>query len=452
MSDKFKIINIDSLSYGGWGVGRVDSKVVFVGYAVPGDTLKVKIIEEHKNYDFASIDKIIKPSNERIEPACEYFGICGGCDYLNISYDNEIYWKTEIFRKEFKKTFSSNSSARNVDIKFNPSAENLNYRQKIGLKIHLKDIGFYKKYSHDIVNIRNCRLAKEDLNVLLKKAADVLLSEKYYRTVAKNISTITISKAGFKNIIFGFKHNLNNFKLPEQFVGDIFSGAKCDNIFLESAGKKIIKYAARDTDKSINEKFLTIKDKKILYDLPSFIQINKEQNENIINAISDYIETVTEGLVKGGTKKFSNALDLYCGFGNITLFLTSYADNIIGVESCDSAVELGKKNVLINNINNIKFIKSDVSKFLDKMEKNKDKDKKFDLIILDPPRSGIKGLTGKITALNPSYIIYVSCDTMTFLRDLRQFAENGYKIEKIDLFDMFPRTYHLEQIAYLRKN
>ncbi len=440
MPDKFKMIDIDSLSYGGWGVGRTDSKVVFVGYAVPGDTLKIEILEEHKNYDFAAINKIIEPSKDRIEPVCKYFGICGGCDYLNISYDTEIYWKTEIFKKEFKKTFGSDYFPQDVDIKFNPSKENLNYRQKIGLKIHGKDIGFYKKYSHDVVNIRNCRLAKDGLNELLKKAGDVLLSEKYYRTVTKNISLLTISEAGLKNIIFGVK---NNFKLPEQFVRDIFAGAKCDNIFLESAGKKIIKYAAGDTDKNNNSKFLTIKDKKFLYDLPSFIQINKEQNENIINAISDYTETVTER----GAKKFSNALDLYCGFGNITLFLTSYADKITGVESGDFAVELGKKNALLNNISNIKFIKSDVSKFLDKIEK----DKKFDLIILDPPRSGIKGLTGKITALNPSYIIYVSCDTMTFLRDLKQFAETGYEIEKIDLFDMFPRTYHLEQIAFLRK-
>ncbi len=189
---------------------------------------------------------------------------------------------------------------------------------------------------------------------------------------------------------------------------------------------------------------MTIKDKKFLYDLPSFIQINKEQNENIINAISDYIETITER----AAKKFSNALDLYCGFGNITLFLTSYAEKIIGVESGDFAVELGKKNAVLNNISNIKFVKSDVSKFLDKIEK----DKKFDLIILDPPRSGIKSLTNKITDLNPLYIIYVSCDTMTFLRDLKQFAETGYEIEKIDIFDMFPRTYHLEQVAFLRKN
>ncbi len=441
MPDKFKIINIDSLSYGGWGVGRADSKVVFVAYAVPGDNLKIEILEEHKNYDFAVINKIIKPSDVRIEPVCKYFGICGGCDYLDMSYNAEIYWKTEIFKKEFKKIFGSNYFEQDVPIKFNPAKANLNYRQKIGLKIHNKNIGFYKKYSHDVVNIEQCRLAKDGLNKLLKKAVDILFSEKYYMTVTKNISMLTISEAGFENIILRVK---NNFRLPEQFVKDIFTDTKCDNIFLESANKKIIKYTTGDADKNNNKKFLTIKDKKFLYDLPSFIQINKEQNENIINAISDYIEAVTER----GVKKFSNALDLYCGFGNISLFLTSYADRITGVESGDFAIELGKKNAVLNNISNIKFVKSDVSKFFDKIEK----DKKFDLIILDPPRSGIKGLTGKITDLNPLYIIYVSCDTMTFLRDLKQFDEKGYEIEKIDLFDMFPRTYHLEQVAFLRKN
>ena len=91
-----EIIKIDSLAYKGYGVGRINSKVVFVGYACPGDTLKIEIYDEHKNYAFGRIVEIINPSPKRIAPICKHFGVCGGCDYLHIPYEEELYWKTEV--------------------------------------------------------------------------------------------------------------------------------------------------------------------------------------------------------------------------------------------------------------------------------------------------------------------------------------------------------------------
>lgn len=463
-------INIDSLAYGGYGVGRINSKVVFVHYAVPGDILEIEIFDDHKNYAFGRIVEILAPSPKRIAPACKHFGICGGCNYLNMPYEEEIYWKTEIFKTGFKKTLGNTgdntagnmTAIKDADLIYNFDTDNyLNYRQKISLKIYPPYIGFYKKLSHDIVDIDYCSLASAGINELLKNVRGLLLSKNYRDTVLNNMGAVTLSDAGLKNIIFEFKNN-NGLKnnILKYFAEDLINNAGADNVFFKFPSRKIIKYnGIRKNNTQIppstaptkaypaphSNNYFTLKDKKFSYDLPSFIQINKGQNENIISLITDYIKNTIEN--RGGVK-FNNALDLYCGFGNITLFLEPCANAVTGVEADGFSIELGEKNIKLNKIENIKLVKSDAGDFLEKANKE---NKTYDIVVLDPPRAGIKGLVPKIAKLNPSLIIYVSCDTMTLLRDMKVFANIGFKADQINLVDMFPRTYHMEHIAFLKK-
>ncbi len=454
------------MAYGGRGVGRINSKVIFVSYAVPGDTLKIEIFDEHKSYAFGRIVEIITPSPKRIEPVCKYFGICGGCSYLNMPYEEEIHWKTEIFKAEFRKIFKNtiNINVDEVHIAINPANQNyLNYRQKIGLKVYPPYIGFYKKLTHHVIDVEYCYLAKESINEMLKNVRNLLLSKIYKDTLLNNLISITLTDAGIKNMIFGFKKNImrNDVPLLKHFAEGVMNNAGADNVFFEFTDKKIIKYGrANDNCETKNnttikdnicgqnavnsqDNYFTLKDKKFSYVFPTFIQVNKKQNENIITAVTGYLKNITVEK----RQNFINALDLYCGFGNITLFLAPFADNITGVESNSFSVKLGERNLILNNIKNIKFVKSDVAVFLNTQENKKI----YGLIVIDPPRAGIKGLVPKIVRLNSECIIYISCDTMTLLRDLKVFVEMGYKIEQINLTDMFPRTYHIEHIAFLRK-
>ena len=365
-------------------------------------------------------------------------------------YEEEIYWKTEIFKTEFKKTFKNTVNIDDVYITINPADQNyLNYRQKIGLKIYPPYIGFYKKLTHHVIDVEYCFLAQESINEMLKNVRNLLSGKTYKDTVLDRIKSITLADAGIKNIIFGFK---NHAPVLKQFVKDAIKNTGADNIFFEFNGKKTVKYkraeeidAAQNTGNSRDDYF-TVKDKKFSYDLPTFIQVNKKQNENIITAVTGYLKNIA---AERG-RNFINALDLYCGYGNITLFLAPFADNITGIESSGFSVKLGGKNLILNDIKNIKFIEFDVAGYLDKAGTGKNK-KTCDLIVLDPPRAGVKGLAAKIASINAECIIYISCDTMTLLRDLKVFAETGYKIERVNLTDMFPRTYHMEHIAFLRK-
>lgn len=454
-------ITIDSLAYGGYGVGRINSKVVFINYSVPGDILKIEIFAERKHYAFGRIAEIIAPSPDRIVPACRHFGICGGCDYLNLPYEKEIYWKTEIFKTGFIKILGNDIDIKRVNLI--PDFENkncLNYRQKIGLKIYPPHIGFYKKSTHRVIDVEYCRLAKESVNALLKNARNLLLDKDYENAILNRLETLTLTDAGLKNIIFGFKSGANFGKggIPKFFAEDAANKTGADNVFFEFPDKKTVKFSGgkggivkefsrRENNGGNNGAggYFILKDKKFSYDLPSFIQVNKEQNEKIISVITDYIEKFSKNPKK---IKFDNALDLYCGFGNITLFLSHYAEAVTGVESDAFSVELGEKNAGLNRIENVKFVKSDAGNFL---ENANCRNELYDLVVLDPPRAGVKGLAPKIAGLGPSSVIYVSCDTMTLLRDLKVFAEMGYRINQINLIDMFPRTYHMEHIAFLSK-
>ena len=454
-----EIIKIDSLAYKGYGVGRVNDKVVFVGCACPGDTLKIEIYDERKNYAFGRIVEIINPSPKRITPICKHFGICGGCDYLHIPYEEELYWKTEIFKAEFNKTFKDFGfkDFENVNLIKGFKTQNcLKYRQKIGLKISPPLIGFYKKLSHDVVDVEYCHLAKEGVNELLKNARNVLLSGNYRDNFLNEISSVTLTDTGLKNITFSLKNSIPNLRQNYDLTfKDIIERTGADNVFVEfkqkklgREDKKIIKYS-RDRDKNDNNlrgkgNYFMLKGKKFAYDLPSFVQINKEQNENIIEKVTAYIKNLNENR----RIYFDNALDLFCGYGNITLFLADYVKMITGVEADPFSVRLGEKNLKLNDIENINFVMSNAGDFLEKARK---RGINYDLIVLDPPRAGIKGLAPKVAGLNPLVVIYISCDSMTLLRDLKAFAETGYLIEQINLIDMFPRTYHMEHIAFLSR-
>ncbi len=449
-----EIIKIDSLAYKGYGVGRVNSRVVFVDYACPGDTLKIEIYDERKNYAFGKIIEIINPSQKRIAPVCRHFGVCGGCNYLHMPYEEELYWKAEIFKTEFKKAFKD---FENVNLINDFKTQNyLGYRQKLGLKISPPFIGFYKKLSHNIVDIEYCELAKAGVNELLKNVRNILLNGNYRDNFLNEISSVTLTDTGLKNITFSLKNRIpNRIQNYDLTFKDIMEKTGADNVFVErwqkkgdKEGKKFIKYS-RDRDKNdknlrCQSDYFILKGKKFAHDLPSFIQINKEQNENIIEGVTAYIKNLNEnrGIY------FNSALDLFCGYGNITLFLADYAKMVTGVEADPFSVKLGEKNLKLNGIKNINFVMSSAGDFLEKTGK---KGVTYDLIVLDPPRAGIKGLAPKIADSNPSSVIYISCDSMTLLRDLKAFAETGYLIEQINLIDMFPRTYHVEHVAFLSR-
>ncbi len=453
-------LEIVGLAYNGYGVGKYQDKysdkITFVNHACPGDIAEVIIYEEHKRYDFGKINKIVEPSSSRVEPVCQYFTICGGCNYLNVDYETEVYWKKKIFADNFAKaglSIINNNLYETMDI---IRSENiLHYRQKISLKVHSDEaIGLLKKNSHYVVDIDYCYLASGKINLMLKTIRCFFLLNN--KSLLKKIKSIILTDAEAESAILQLKEEFSDKEKK------LLSNIDITKIYIEFNGKKE-KIEKKIIMQEKKYDYFILSGIKFAYKSFSFIQVNKKQNENLINLIINYLtdyQTERSGISDKKDFLFNKALDLFCGYGNLTFFVFPFVTGITGVESNIHSIELANKNITLNNNliercltsryekqSVISFINEDAEKFLINSTKN---NLSYDLVMVDPPRAGIKGLVGYIADLRPELVIYLSCDHMTLLRDLKEFIQEGYFIDDVKLIDMFPRTYHIESLVFLK--
>lgn len=391
---------ITDLNHLGQGITRIDNKITFVSKTVSGDIINLEITKSHKNYNEAKLLKIVKPSPDRIEYKCPYYNKCGGCNIANLEYTNQLKYKKEKVINIFKKY-------NKIDI--NPtiiaSDEILHYRNKITLQYNEK-LGLYEEKTHNIIEIQECLLMPQKVNDIIK-----LLNKYNYNTSLQKIVIRIINNQVMINIIAkdipkSLIEILKNLDVSVYHNSKYISGNK---VLIETLN---------------NYKFSILPD--------SFFQINKKQTINLYNQIVEY----------ANPQKEDKVLDLYCGVGTIGIYLSKYCKEVLGIEINKSSIENANINKKLNNVENISFIEADVSKVLSMKYK-------ADIIIVDPPRSGLdKNTIETLIKINPKKIVYVSCDPITLSRDIN-LLKNDYILKDIKLFDMFPETYHVECVAAL---
>ena len=394
---------IDNLNHQGMGITKIDDKITFIPKTIPGDIIKLEIIKEHKNYNDGKLTKIITPSKDRIDFNCPYYDKCGGCHISNLSYNNQLEYKKDKVINIFKKY-------NKIDIipEIVPSPSNLHYRNKITLHVKDNTIGLYEEKTNNIININNCLLVSDNINNIINKLNNI--------KDLNNIDKIEIRELD-NNITINIKGNTLTNELKELLSKD--------NINLYHNNKLI-------HGKELP--IITLDNYKFIVSPESFFQVNTKQTLNLYKEILDISKPTKEDKI----------LDLYCGTGTIGIYLSKYCKEVLGIEINKSSIENANKNKEINNINNIEFKLGDVSKVLDI-------NYKADIIIVDPPRSGLdKNTINTILKIKPKKIIYVSCDPITLSRDINIFKDN-YKLNKIKLYDMFPNTYHIETICLLER-
>ncbi len=393
---------ITDLNHLGQGITRIDNKITFVPKTVSGDIINLEITKSHKNYNEAKLLKIVKPSPDRIEYKCPYYNKCGGCNIANLEYTNQLKYKKEKVINIFKKY-------NKIDI--NPtiiaSDEILHYRNKITLQYNEK-LGLYEEKTHNIIEIQECLLMPQKVNDIIK-----LLNKYNYNTSLQKIVIRIINNQVMINIIAkdipkSLIEILKNLDVSVYHNSKYISGNK---VLIETLN---------------NYKFSILPD--------SFFQINKKQTINLYNQIVEY----------ANPQKEDKVLDLYCGVGTIGIYLSKYCKEVLGIEINKSSIENANINKKLNNVENISFIEADVSKVLSMKYK-------ADIIIVDPPRSGLdKNTIETLIKINPKKIVYVSCDPITLSRDIN-LLKNNYILKNIKLYDMFPETYHVECVSVLHR-
>jgi len=389
---------IISLNDQGQGITYIDNKITFVDKVVVGDIVELVIVKEYKKYNIAKVTKFVNKSKSRVDAFCPFYDECGGCQLQNLSYDDAINYKKKKLENILKKFANLDKDIEVI------KSDNISYRNKVTLRIIDKKIGFYKYNSNDLVEINKCLIANSVINdfiSILKEFninnGEVIIRSNYNNELLINIISkdkITIPKYDLK--IVGILQN-----------------------------NKII-YGEDHFMELINNKFF-----EVSYD--SFFQINRDITSKIFDYIRDNI------------LKKKNVLDLYCGVGTLGINVADISNKVYGIECVENAVLNSIKNSKINKVNNTKYMLGFADKIIDKIDDN------IDVIIIDPPRSG---LTNKeievIKNMNVEQIIYVSCDPITLSRDLK-LLNDKYEVKTIKGFDMFLYTYHCESITILER-
>ena len=395
------MIEITSLDHNGKGIGKINDKIVFVDNALPNEIVDIRIIKEKKNFIEAEVNSYIKTAQNRTESPCPYFHNCGGCDLLHMNYDDMLKFKQEKIENIMKKYLYKQIKINNI-IKCD---SNFYYRNKVTFQVE-ENIGFYKNKTYNIIPIDKCLISNELINNSIKKLKKLDL---------KYIDKI-ICRASSKElmiIIETTKLDLD-INVLKEIATSIY--IKNNNKYFLMHGNKYI------TEKLGNYKYLISPD--------SFFQISINTCFKLYSKIKEYVG------------KNNNVLDLYCGTGSIGIFI-SENNNVLGIEINEYAINDAKENAKLNNIKNINFICGESGKKLNNIKFNPD------VIIVDPPRSGLsKETISNIFKLNSKKLIYVSCDPMTLARDLNLLSKK-YEIIELTPFDMFPNTKHVECLVLL---
>ena len=395
---------VEKMNHQAMGIAKINGKVVFIPKVIVGDIVDIDIIKEYKNYSIGKVNKIIKNGSKRVDVLCPYYDICGGCSISAYTYHDELEYKVNNVIDIFKRN--------DIDIKPNiiKSDNRYGYRNKITLQVSNGIIGLYEEDSNKIVDVDKCLLVSDKLNEII----DI---------IKKNINVNKCNKIVIRDTYYG--------------IMIIFYGSVNSEEVIKYLDKKVVSIYTYDN------KYKCIYGEKYLYEMigeykyrispDSFFQVNSRTVNKLYNKVVEYA-------IKN--EKKDNLVDLYCGTGTIGIYLSKYFNNIIGIELNKQAVEDAKENAKINDVNNIEFYAGDVGKIINDQIK-------ADVIVVDPPRSGLDKRTKDILLkIKANKIVYVSCNPLTLARDIKE-LDSGYKLGDITLVDMFPNTHHVECVCVL---
>lgn len=384
-------LRVDSLTNLGVGLGRIDGWVVMVPFALPGEQVKARIYRNRANYSDADLIEVIEASADRVTPVCSLYGECGGCQYQHMAYEAQLLWKRQQVTDSFERIGG-------ITVEVNApqgSPEQFHYRSKLTPHYPRQTpgdfpIGFHRVGTRStIIDVPQCPIATNEINEALPAA----------RQRAR-----TANKKGKKGGTLLMRHTLEGVTSDH---GDVVS---------EKAGNLVLQFKAGD-----------------------FFQNNPF-------ALPELLRYVLKEASSGNA---SSLVDAYCGSGLFALSAAAHFEQVAGVEISQRAIEWARTNAAANHLENIRFIAGQAEAIFDGLEF----DGQDTAMIIDPPRSGCDELfIRQLINFAPVRLVYVSCEPTTQARDLKMLIDDGgYRILRVQPFDLFPQTRHIENVVTLEK-
>ena len=454
------------------GIVCVGEETAVVKNSLPGQKVKFSVNKVRKGKAEGRLLEVTEKSPLETGRTCSLFGLCGGCTYLSLPYEEQLKVKEEQVKRLLDSVLNKQEEAWAFEgIKGSPKAYEYRNKMEFSFGDEYKDgplaLGMHKRGSfYDIVTVADCEIVDADYRLILQTVRDYfarakvsffhrmshegylrhLLVRKASRTGEILVALVTTSQDPWQGetavegsldvdaLITGFKDLLLSLEQDRKLAGK-FAG------ILHITNDSIADVVQSDRTELLYgqeyfyEELLGLKFKISTF---SFFQTNSYSAEVLYQTARDYVGDL------GGSDK--TVFDLYSGTGTIAQLMAPAAGKVIGVEIVEEAVEAAKKNAAANGLDNCEFIAGDVLKVLDEVEE------KPDMIILDPPRDGIhpKALP-KIIAYGVDHIVYISCKPTSLVRDLEVFLENSYRVDKAVAVDQFPWTANVETVCLLYK-
>ena len=432
-----EVAYIVSSTHDGRGIADIDGKKVFVAGALEGEKVMFQRRKRRRKYDEAELLEVLEPSSSRIKPRCDVFGRCGGCSLQHLSSDAQRDLKLQTLKDNLSRIGKVSPTVWFESIYSTDENGSWNYRRRarLGVKYVTKKnrvlVGFRERYAPFITDMHRCEVLQQPVNELIDPLSDLIGS----LSIKSHVPQIEVAVAD--HCVELVIRVLEPPTIKDNELLGIFSENNKIRIALHTGGPYTINML--DFGSSYQPMSYSHEAHNIISEFIStdFIQINDQVNKLMVSRAIELLEP----------KKTDRVIDLFCGIGNFSLPLARYAKEVLGFELLEELVHRAEHNAKLNNIENIKFLTSD----LFKLENNKS-NLKCDKLLLDTARSGALEVVKNIKSFNAQKIVYVSCHPGTLARDADILVNQGnYKLDGAGIIDMFPHTTHVESIAVFSK-
>jgi 23S rRNA (uracil1939-C5)-methyltransferase len=428
-------VTIERLVFQGNGLGHLpDGRVVFVPGSVPGDRLEVRICEARTDFAQADLVRVLDPSPSRVVPSCRYFGICGGCQWQQLTYAAQLDWKRQILQELLRRV------GKLGDLPTFPTlalGQPWGYRARAQFKVvggARPCIGFHRRETNRVVDIEQCPLLTEQLNAVLRTLRG-MRHPSFYQLFERLREVWVSAGTGTGEVLVSlFAHARDRGAIRLLFHTLQAAVPGLTGVVLMGGDPRQNSHPVdRHGQGMLHEQVGT---HRFQVDATAFFQVNGRAAERLT-------DLVVQASALGGSER---VLDLYCGVGTFTVPLARRAREVVGAEANAAAAADAVANLRENDCRGAHVVPAQVEQALSGLaEKGR-----WDLVVLDPPRQGVsRRLVEGMAAIGVPRLIYVSCDPSTLARDLALLTGAGYRCASLQPVDLFPQTFHLETVAVL---
>ena len=429
---------IDKLVQGGDGLATHDGMKVFVPFSAPQERVRARIVTRKRDYAVAEIDQILEPSPLRVSAPCPHYGMCGGCQLQHINYQGQLVVKKLYVNETLQRIGQVFVPVRNVTTEAGP----WHYRNKtqypVGSTGNGMTIGFFKRGTHDLLDVPECLLHPEEFDRLREAIRAILVASgeagydeaKHDGNVRHLVLRQGTRDGGLLAVVVTrtpqFDLRAAELIAEQPGVTGVMHSVVPARTNRIMGSQTTVLAGSGHLNQSVLGKTFQVS-------APSFFQVNVEQAEELCRKILKHVAPKGDELV----------LDLYSGVGMISLLVAPFVQQVTAIEADATAVEDARANAQAQAVRNVQFVCGDVNREICRVAS-------IDVVILDPPRKGCPAETlRQIVGLRPKRIVYVSCNPATLARDLASLEQSGYTTHEIEPVDMFPQTFHVEVIARL---